>query len=64
MIFNPTDQEMKRKITIPLYFAGLKNMARIREKEGALNSYSLNRNHEAEVTISLPAKGYSWWVVE
>lgn len=64
MVYNPTDEEISRTIQLPLYYTGLVNTARVREQEGRLRKYKLNRNYEAEVTVTLPAKGYTWLVVE
>ncbi|WP_300599869.1 alpha-galactosidase [Niabella sp.] len=64
MLFNPTDQPLTRQITVPLYYTGLTQTARIREKEGAAKSYVLNRNYEVTLTVTLPPDSYSWWVIE
>ena len=64
MFFNPTDREMKRTIKLPLYYTGLTKSARIREQEGKLKSYRLDRDYQAELTVMIPAKGYTWYVVE
>ena len=64
MFFNPTDREMKRTIKLPLYYTGLTKSARIREQEGKLKSYRLDRDYQAELTVTIPAKGYTWYVVE
>lgn len=64
MVFNPTNQPIKRQITVPLYYTGLTQTARIREKEGAAKSYALNRNYEVTLSVTLPPDSYSWWVIE
>lgn len=64
IFFNPTDREMKRTIKLPLYYTGLTKSARIREQEGKLKSYRLDRDYQAELTVMIPAKGYTWYVVE
>ncbi|MCF3108048.1 alpha-galactosidase [Niabella sp. CC-SYL272] len=64
MVFNPTDQPIKRQITVPLYYTGLTQTARIREKEGAAKNYLLNRHYEVVLTVALPPDSYSWWVIE
>lgn len=64
MFFNPTDKEMVRKIRIPLYYTGLTEKANIREQEGKSAVYHLNREYEVELTVRIPAKGYTWYVIE
>jgi hypothetical protein len=64
MFFNPTDKEMTRKIQIPLYYTGLKEKVSVREQEGKRVVYRLNRELEIELTVKIPAKGYTWYVFE
>lgn len=64
MFFNPTDKEMTRKIQIPLYYTGLKEKVSVREQEGKRVVYRLNREFEIELTVKIPAKGYTWYVFE
>ena len=64
MFFNPTHQEITRTIHIPLYYTGLTQTARIREKEQKPVTYKLNRNYTVELTVKIPANGYTWYVVE
>ncbi|QQD16156.1 NPCBM/NEW2 domain-containing protein [Sphingobacterium sp. UDSM-2020] len=64
LFYNPTDKEIVRKIQIPLYYTGLSTTAKIREQEGNLISYKLNRDYTVELTVKIPANGYTWYVVE
>lgn len=64
MLYNPTHSEITRTIQVPLYYTGLETTARIREKEGAPKTYTLNRNYEVTMTVKIPADSYSWWVFE
>jgi hypothetical protein len=64
MFFNPTDEEMEREITLPLYYTGLTETASIREKEGASKTFKLNRDYSVKVKIIIPANSYNWLVIE
>ena len=64
MFYNPTDKEMVRTINLPLYYTGLEKMARIREQEGRVRSYKLNRDYSVTLQVTIPANGYTWYVVE
>lgn len=64
MFFNPTDSNIVRKICLPLYYTGLSSKARVREQEGKSTVYKLNPNKEIELTVKIPAKGYTWYVIE
>lgn len=64
MFYNPTDKEITRSIQLPLYYTGLTNTASIREQEGTPTTYTLNRNYTVNLTVKIPAKGYTWYVIE
>lgn len=64
MLFNPLKTKISRTIKLPLYFTGLDEKAAIRVGEGAAKTYSLNRNHEVELTVELEPETYQWLVVE
>jgi len=64
MVYNPLDVPVNRTLTLPLYYTGLTGTARIREQEGEAREVRLNSKSEAEVTLSLPARGLTWLVIE
>ena len=64
MFFNPTDEDMTREITLPLYYTGLTKTANIREKEGEAFTHELNREYEAKIQLFIPANSYNWVVIE
>lgn len=64
LFFNPTDKEIVRKIHLPLYYTGLTDSAKIREQEGSPSAYTLNRDYTVNLTVTIPAKGYTWYVIE
>jgi len=64
VFYNPTDQEMTRNIELPLYYTGLTKTANIREQEGKADNYTISPNHTVQLTVKIPAKGYTWYVIE
>ena len=64
MFFNPTDKEMTRTIQLPLYYTGLGKTAKIREKESAAKTYTIDRQYHVNLTVKIPANGYTWFVIE
>ena len=64
LFFNPTDEEITRTISLPLYYTGLQGKVRIREQEGKPRTYKLDCRKNTELTIRIPARGYTWYVVE
>ncbi|AMQ01483.1 alpha-galactosidase [Pedobacter cryoconitis] len=64
MLYNPSEEKITRKITLPLYYTGLTGKAYIREKEGKAVSYTLDKNNQATYEVTIPANGYTWLVVK
>ncbi|WP_206614439.1 alpha-galactosidase [Chitinophaga barathri] len=64
MLYNPLTTPVTREVALPLYYTGLDKQASIREKEGTPKKYTLNREYEAKVKVTIPAQGYTWLVVE
>ena len=64
LLFNPTDRPIQRTISLPLYYTGLTKTARIREKEGPVQDYTIRRDFTVAFTIKMAPNSYSWWVIE
>ena len=64
MLFNPLKESITRTIKLPLYYTGLTQIAKLKEKGNTLKSYTLNRNYEIELTFSIPAENYTWYELE
>src|SRR6187402_1946808 len=62
MLFNPTKEKITRTIKLPLYYTGLTTTASVKEKDMAAKRYSLNRNYEIEVTVTIEPENYTWLV--
>ncbi len=64
MLFNPTDKDITRKVTLPLYYTGLTQKASVREKEGKAKIYKLTRDYKITTEVTIPANGNTWLVIE
>lgn len=64
LLFNPTDKPISRTISIPLYYTGLTQSARVSEKDGEEKIFSLQRNYDILLPVTLAPKSYSWWVIK
>ncbi len=64
MLYNPLDNDITRTITLPLYYTGLNRKARIREREGKAKVYILDASQSVSLTVRIPARGYTWYVIE
>ncbi|MES2645871.1 MAG: alpha-galactosidase [Bacteroidota bacterium] len=64
MLYNPLKEKITRTIRVPLYYTGLTQKAIVREKEGVIFEKTLDRNHEIELTFSIEAGKYTWFVID
>ncbi len=64
MLYNPTDEIIDRTISLPLYYTGLTDKVFIREQDRMSQMYLLDRNYRVQIKVSLPARGYTWLVIE
>ena len=64
MCDNPSEKELTRDIQLRLYYTGVTKRACMREQEGTRATYTLNRDYTVNLTVKIPAKGYTWYVIE
>ncbi len=63
LLFNPTQEAIQRKIKIPMYYSGLSGKATFVEKGKTIRQLSLDPKGDASLDVSIPAEGYTWFVV-
>ncbi|MEG1954547.1 MAG: hypothetical protein RR066_00670 [Mucinivorans sp.] len=64
MVYNPTAEPIKRTITLPLYYTGLTKMAHISEQGLSKGkNFIVGRDYSTELSITIPAGGYNWYVI-
>jgi hypothetical protein len=64
MLYNPSNEKITRTIKLPLYYTGLTNTVKIREKEGKNQSKVLDRKFEIELSFTIEPESYTWFVIE
>lgn len=64
VVYNPTDQVIRKKIKVPLYYSGISDFAKIREQENHPKLYKLDRDYKVELEITIQPKGYNWYAIE
>ncbi len=64
MLYNPLKETITRTIKVPLYYTGLTDAAKVREKEGKSVRHKLNRDFTIDLTFTIPAEDYTWFVFE
>ncbi|MFA5814303.1 MAG: hypothetical protein WC865_01595 [Bacteroidales bacterium] len=63
MLYNPLNQEITRTLQIPVYYTGLSNTANVREPDGKTRKYTISRDYKITLHITLPSRGYNWYVI-
>ncbi len=64
VLYNPLEQPITRRLSLPLYGTGLKNEARIRENEGAFKVVPLGHDGRADLDVTIPGRGRTILVIE
>ncbi|HNT89879.1 MAG TPA: hypothetical protein PKL84_18595, partial [Candidatus Hydrogenedentes bacterium] len=64
MVYNPADAPQAENLQLPLYYTGLTETARVRERDGEAKEYVLDRFFRIHLPVSLSARGYTWFLIE
>ena len=64
MLYNPTNTAQHITLKLPLYYTGLCETAQIREGEGELKRYEIDRDYNVEIPIEMAARRVSYLVIE
>ncbi len=64
MLYNPLKEKITRTIKLPLYYTGLTEKAKIKEKDGVATGYVLGRDYTVKLHVTLQPDSYTWFVIE
>ena len=64
MLYNPTRTVQRMTLKLPLYYTGLSEIAKVREKEGEPKRYKIDRYYNIEIPIEMEARSVSYLVIE
>jgi hypothetical protein len=64
VFFNPTNRTIAKAATVPLYYTGLTDVALLQEQGGTAISYPVNRNCSVDISLSIPPRSLTWFVIE
>ena len=64
MLYNPTRTVQRMTLKLPLYYTGLSEIAKVREKEGESKCYKIDRHYNIEIPIEVEARSVSYLVIE
>ena len=61
-LYNPTEHEVEKVMSIPLYYTGLTTQTRVRDPLGGVREYELDRDYTVQLKVRVPARGYAHYV--
>jgi hypothetical protein len=64
MLYNPTNQIMERKISLPLYYTGILKTAKITSKEGTIRITSLRPSKDIDLEFVISPNSYTWFLID
>jgi hypothetical protein len=64
LLYNPLNEPITRSIKVPMYYTGLSNQVNVSEQGKHKQTKTLNRAYEMSLTFQIPAKGYTWYILE
>jgi len=64
MVYNPLEVEVRRTLTLPLYYTGLVGSALVREQGGEPRNYPMNPRFEVNLSLTIPPHGITWLTIE
>lgn len=63
MIYNPLDREVRKTLSIPLYYTGIEKKASVSEQGAAAHTFRLKRNYAIDLPVVLPAHATTWFLI-
>ena len=64
VIHNPTNQTIKKKLNIPLYYTGLKEQAEFIDWHGKHKIFKLQNYEKVTLPVELEPGSVSWWLIK
>lgn len=64
MVYNPLDREVSQTLRVPLYYTGKTATAAISERDGQPLQFTLDRGYNVDLTVHIPARGVTWFVIK
>jgi hypothetical protein len=64
VVFNPLNEPVRKVLKPNLYYTGLTQTARLRERGGKAQRLPVGRDGRVEVSVTVPAQGMNWWVIQ
>jgi hypothetical protein len=62
MLYNPLPEEIRRVITLPLYYTGLRGQAQVQFPNQVEKPVTLDACGNAQLEVTIPAEGHTWLI--
>ncbi len=64
LVFNPLNVPITRDINVPVYYTGLNSKIQVEDPDGKVKVVSINREYEITLNVTIPAKGYTYYIIK
>jgi hypothetical protein len=64
MLYNPLESVITREINIPVYYTGLHEKVLLEDNMGNRQNLTVNRDYEITINVTIPEKGYKFFVLK
>jgi hypothetical protein len=64
MVYNPLGHEVKKDLTINVYYTGLKNVAMVFENDSSKRQFKISRDYTITIPVRVGANSQSWYVIK
>ncbi len=64
VVHNPLAREVKEELTLPLYYTGLTDTAKVTEHNGKAKRYTLDRKHNVTIPLRMSPDSATWLFIE
>jgi hypothetical protein len=63
-LYNPLSVPITREIKVPLYYTGLTDRVNVSQEGMTGKIYRLERDYTVKLKVTIPAKGYTWYLFQ
>ena len=64
MVFNPAPYFIVTELSLPLYYTGLTEDARVSQEDGPVSKYALDREYNINIKVGLQGHRITWFVIQ
>jgi len=64
MLFNPTDEIIKKTLEIPMYYTDVHTIAQVSHEGKNPKEYTVNRNYTLPLKVEIAPNGYTWYLIK